>query len=56
LRYYGYVKAHQSGWDHFMTRSVSGPACQNVVIEQIRWIGHSQTMLAEVGPFPPTTL
>jgi site-specific DNA recombinase len=47
-RYYVCVKAHQRGWAQCETRSVSAPALENAVVEQIRSIGDNPTMLREV--------
>jgi site-specific DNA recombinase len=47
-RYYVCVKAHQRGWAQCETRSVSAPALENAVIEQLRGIGRSPSMLSEV--------
>jgi site-specific DNA recombinase len=47
-RYYVCVKAHQRGWTQCETRSVSAPALENAVVEQLRGIGHNPTMLREV--------
>jgi len=42
------VKAHQRGWAQCETRSVSAPALENAVVEQLRGIGHNPAMLREV--------
>jgi len=47
-RYYVCVKAQQRGWNNCQTRSVSAPALENAVVEQIRSIGRDPTMLGEV--------
>ena len=47
-RYYVCVKAHQRGWAQCETRSVSAPALENAVLEQLRGIGRNPTMLGEV--------
>ena len=47
-RYYVCVKAHQRGWAQCETRSVSAPALESAVVEQLRGIGHNPTMLREV--------
>ena len=47
-RYYVCVKAHQRGWAQCETRSVSAPALENAVVEQLRGIGRNPTMLREV--------
>jgi site-specific DNA recombinase len=47
-RYYVCVKAQQRGWNNCPTRSVSAPALESAVVEQIRWIGHNPTMLGAV--------
>ena len=47
-RYYVCVKAHQRGWAQCETRSVSAPALENAVIEQLRGIGRSPSMLRGV--------
>ena len=47
-RYYVCVKAHQRGWAQCETRSVSAPAIENAVLEQIRGIGRNPTVLREV--------
>jgi len=47
-RYYVCVKAHQRGWSQCETRSVSAPALENAVVEQLRGIGNNPTMLREV--------
>jgi site-specific DNA recombinase len=47
-RYYVCVKAHQRGWSQCETRSVSAPALENAVVEQLRGIGRNPAMLREV--------
>ena len=47
-RYYVCVKAHQRGWAQCETRSVSAPALENAVVEQLRGIASNPTMLREV--------
>jgi site-specific DNA recombinase len=47
-RYYVCVKAHQRGWAQCETRSVSAPAIENAVIEQLRGVGSNPAMLHEV--------
>ena len=47
-RYYVCVKAHQRGWAQCETRSVSAPALEDAVVEQLRGIGRNPTMLREV--------
>jgi Site-specific recombinases, DNA invertase Pin homologs len=47
-RYYVCVKAHQRGWTQCETRSVSAPALENAVVEQLRGIGQNPTILREV--------
>jgi len=47
-RYYVCVKAHQRGWAQCETRSVSAPALENAVVEQLRGIGQNPSMLIEV--------
>jgi site-specific DNA recombinase len=47
-RYYVCVKAHQRGWAQCETRSVSAPALENAVVEQLRGIGRNPTVLCEV--------
>jgi site-specific DNA recombinase len=47
-RYYVCVKAHQRGWAQCETRSVSAPALENAVVEQLRGIGRNPTVLREV--------
>jgi len=47
-RYYVCVKAHQRGWNHCATRSVSAPALESAVVEQIRGISQHPAMLGEV--------
>src|SRR6202158_6032134 len=47
-RYYVCVKAHQRGWAQCETRSVSAPALENAVLEQLRGIGSNPAMLREV--------
>ena len=47
-RYYVCVKAHQRGWTQCETRSVSAPALEDAVVQQLRGIGHNPTVLREV--------
>ena len=47
-RYYVCVKAHQRGWAQCETRSVSAPALENAVLEQLRGIARNPVMLREV--------
>ena len=47
-RYYVCVKAHQRGWTQCDTRSVSAPAIENAVVEQLRGIGRNPAMLRAV--------
>jgi len=47
-RYYVCSKAQQQGWNQCATRSVSAPALEAAVVEQIRSIGRSPALLAEV--------
>ncbi len=47
-RYYVCIKAHQRGWAQCETRSVSAPAIENAVVEQLRGIGRNPTLLREV--------
>jgi site-specific DNA recombinase len=47
-RYYVCVKAHQRGWTQCKTRSVSAPALEDAVVQQLRGIGHNPAMLREV--------
>jgi len=47
-RYYVCVKAHQRGWAQCETRSISAPALENAVVEQLRGIGRNPTVLREV--------
>jgi site-specific DNA recombinase len=47
-RYYVCAKAQQQGWNQCATRSVSAPALEAAVVEQIRSIGRSPALLAEV--------
>ena len=47
-RYYVCVKAHQRGWAQCETRSVSAPALENAVVEQLRGIARSPAMLRAV--------
>jgi site-specific DNA recombinase len=47
-RYYVCVKAHQRGWAQCETRSVSAPALESAVLEQLRGIGRNPAMLREV--------
>jgi site-specific DNA recombinase len=47
-RYYVCTKAQQQGWNRCATRSVSAPALEAAVVEQIRSIGRSPALLAQV--------
>jgi site-specific DNA recombinase len=47
-RYYVCVKAHQRGWAQCETRSVSAPALENAVVEQLRGIGRNPAVLRGV--------
>ena len=47
-RYYVCVKAHQRGWAQCETRSVSAPALENAVVEQLRGIARDPAMLRAV--------
>lgn len=47
-RYYVCVKAHQRGWAQCETRSVSAPALEHAVVEQLRGIGRNPTLLCEL--------
>jgi site-specific DNA recombinase len=47
-RYYVCLRAHQRGWAQCETRSVSAPAIENAVRDQLRGIGRSPAMLGEV--------
>ena len=47
-RYYVCVKAHQRGWAQCETRSVSAPAIENAVVEQLRGIARNPAMLRAV--------
>jgi site-specific DNA recombinase len=47
-RYYVCVKAHQRGWAQCETRSVSAPALENAVVEQLHGIARNPAMLREV--------
>ena len=47
-RYYVCVKAQQRGWNNCLTRSVSAPALESAVVEQIRGIGRNPAVLAGV--------
>lgn len=47
-RYYVCVKAHQRGWTQCETRSVSAPALENAVVEQLRGIACNPAMLRAV--------
>jgi site-specific DNA recombinase len=47
-RYYVCVKAHQRGWAQCETRSVSAPALEAAVVDQLRGVGRDPTMLREV--------
>jgi site-specific DNA recombinase len=47
-RYYVCVKAHQRGWAQCETRSVSAPALENAVLDQLRGIGKNPATLRAV--------
>jgi len=47
-RYYVCVKARQRGWAQCETRSVSAPAIESAVVEQLRGIGRNPSMVREV--------
>lgn len=47
-RYYVCTKAHQRGWAQCGTRSVSAPALENAVLEQLRGLGRNPALLQEV--------
>lgn len=47
-RYYVCAKAHQRGWTQCETRSVSAPALEDAVVEQLRGIGRNPAVLREV--------
>jgi site-specific DNA recombinase len=47
-RYYVCVKAHQRGWAQCETRSVSAPALENAVIEQLRGIASNPQMTQKI--------
>jgi site-specific DNA recombinase len=47
-RYYVCVKAHQRGWAQCETRSVSAPALENAVVEQLRGIARNPAVLRAV--------
>jgi site-specific DNA recombinase len=47
-RYYVCVKAHQRGWAHCETRSVSAPALENAVVEQLQGIARNPALLRAV--------
>lgn len=47
-RYYVCVKAHQRGWAQCQTRSVSAPAIEDAVLEQLRRIGQEPALRHEV--------
>jgi site-specific DNA recombinase len=47
-RYYVCVKAHQRGWAQCETRSVSAPALEDAVVEQLRGVGRNPVVLREV--------
>src|SRR5204863_462914 len=47
-REYVCVKAYQRGWAQCETRSVSAPALENAVLEQLRGIGRNPAMLRDV--------
>ncbi len=47
-RYYVCIRAHQTGWNKCETRSVSAPALEGAMVQQLRGIARSPAMLAEV--------
>ena len=47
-RYYVCVTAHQRGWSQCETRSVSAPALEGAVLDQLRGIGRNPTVLRSV--------
>ena len=47
-RYYVCVKAHQRGWAQCETRSVSAPAIEDAVLDQLRGVGRNPTVLRAV--------
>jgi site-specific DNA recombinase len=47
-RYYVCVKAHQRGWAQCETRSVSAPALEDAVLEQLRGVARNPTVFREV--------
>ena len=47
-RYYVCIKAHQRGWAQCETRSVSAPALENAVVEQLQGIARNPAMLRAV--------
>jgi len=47
-RYYVCVKAHLRGWAQCQTRSVSAPAIEDAVLDQLRGIGRNPTVLRSV--------
>jgi len=47
-RYYVCVNAHQRGWEQCETRSVSAPAIEQAVVDQIRGIGRNPALVSEV--------
>ncbi len=47
-RYYVCVKAHQRGWAQCETRSVSAPALEDAVLDQLRGVGRNPTVLRAV--------
>jgi len=47
-RYYVCVKAHQRGWAQCETRSVSAPAIEEAVLNQLRGVGRNPTVLRSV--------
>lgn len=47
-RYYVCIQAQQKGWKHCETRSVSAPALEDAVVEQIRGISRNPAVRGEV--------
>jgi site-specific DNA recombinase len=47
-RYYVCINAHQRGWNNCATRSVSAPALEGAVLDQIRGFAQRPEMLSEV--------
>ena len=47
-RYYVCVNAHQNGWNQCPTRSVSAPAIEQAVVDQIRGFAHHASVVEEV--------